>query len=60
MARKLSTPILGLEANRRQLTLFVLTVGFVGSLVGIERTVVLFIGEQEFGLTSKPSVVSFT
>jgi MFS family permease len=31
----------------------------VGSLVGLERTVVPLIGEQEFGLVSKTAIVSF-
>jgi MFS family permease len=32
---------------------------FVGGMVGLERTVVPLIGEQEFGLTSKTAIVSF-
>jgi MFS family permease len=54
-----STPVLGLRENWRQFALLVLTVGFVGSLVGLERTVVPLIGEKEFGLTSKTAIVSF-
>lgn len=50
---------LGLRENWQQFTLLVLTVGFVGSLVGLERTVVPLIGEMEFGLTSKTAIVSF-
>jgi MFS family permease len=51
--------VLGLRENWQQFTLLVLTVGFVGSLVGLERTVVPLIGEREFGLTSKTAIVSF-
>lgn len=50
---------LGLKENWQQFTLLILTVGFVGSLVGLERTVVPLIGEQEFGLASKTAIVSF-
>lgn len=51
--------VLGLRENWQQFALLALTVGFVGSLVGLERTVVPLIGEQEFGLTSKTAIVSF-
>ena len=50
---------LGIKENWQQFTLLLLTVGFVGSMVGLERTVVPLIGEQEFGLTSKTAIVSF-
>lgn len=51
--------VLGLKENWPQFTLLILTVAFVGSLVGLERTVVPLIGEQEFGLASKTAIVSF-
>jgi MFS family permease len=50
---------LGLRANVRQFTLLVLINAFVGAMVGLERTVVPLIGEQEFGLASKTAIVSF-
>jgi len=50
---------LGLWENLGQFSLLVLTVAFVGSLVGLETTVVPLIGEQEFGLASKTAIVSF-
>lgn len=50
---------LGLKENWQQFSLLVLTVAFVGSLVGLETTVVPLIGEQEFGLASKTAIVSF-
>ncbi len=52
-------PRLGLRANWEQFTLLVLINAFVGGMVGLERTVVPLIGEQEFGLTSKTAIVSF-
>lgn len=50
---------LGLRANWRQFTLLVLINGFVGALVGLERTVVPLIAEKDFGLVSKSLVLSF-
>ncbi len=50
---------LGLRENLPQFSLLVLITAFVGSMVGLERTVVPLIGEQEFGLTSKTAIVSF-
>ena len=59
MKPKHKTPILGLRENRQQFTLLLLTVGLVGFLVGLERTVVPLIGEPKFGLVSKTTIVSF-
>jgi MFS family permease len=50
---------LGLWENLGQFSLLVLINAFVGAMVGLERTVVPLIGEQEFGLTSKTAIVSF-
>jgi MFS family permease len=50
---------LGLRENIGQFSLLVLITAFVGSMVGLERTVVPLIGEQEFGLASKTAIVSF-
>lgn len=50
---------LGLRENLGQFSLLVLINMFVGSMVGLERTVVPLIGEQEFGLASKTAIVSF-
>ncbi|MGE0681323.1 MAG: MFS transporter [Candidatus Binatia bacterium] len=52
-------PRLGLRANWQQFTLLVLINAFVGGMVGLERTVVPLIGEQEFGLASKTAIISF-
>jgi MFS family permease len=50
---------LGLRENIGQFSLLVLVNAFVGAMVGLERTVVPLIGEQEFGLGSKTAIVSF-
>ncbi len=51
--------ILGLRANWQQFTLLVIVNAFVGAMVGLERTVVPLIAEQDFGLVSKTIVLSF-
>lgn len=53
------TPRLGLRANWEQFTLLVVVNMFVGGMIGLERTVVPLIGEQEFDLASKTAIVSF-
>jgi len=58
-ARTVPAIRLGLLANWRQFALLVLINAFVGGMVGLERTVVPLIGEQEFGLVSKTAIVSF-
>jgi MFS family permease len=50
---------LGLRANARQFTLLVVLNGFVGAMVGLERSVLPLVGESEFGLTSTSAVLSF-
>jgi MFS family permease len=50
---------LGLRANRGQFWLLVLVNAFVGAMVGLERTVLPLIGEQDFGLASKSAALSF-
>jgi MFS family permease len=50
---------LGLGANIGQFTLLVLINAFVGGMVGLERTVLPLIAEQEFGLASKSAILSF-
>jgi hypothetical protein len=53
------TTRLGLRENLGQFSLLVLINVFVGTMVGLERTVVPLIGEREFGLVSKTAIVSF-
>ncbi|MHC4488432.1 MAG: MFS transporter [Planctomycetota bacterium] len=59
MVKKQRDIVLGLSENLGQFSLLVLITGFVGSMVGLERTVVPLIGESEFGLTSKTAIGSF-
>jgi len=54
------TPLrLGLRENLGQFALLVVLNAFVGAMVGLERTVLPLLGEQEFGLSSKTAIVSF-
>lgn len=50
---------LGLRANWQQFALLVLVNAFVGGMVGLERSVLPLLAEQEFGLTSKAAALSF-
>jgi MFS family permease len=54
-----TAPRLGLRENLPQFSLLVGLNAFVGAMVGLERTVLPLIGEQEFGLTSKTAITSF-
>jgi MFS family permease len=54
-----AAPELGLRANWRQFWLLVLVNGFVGAIVGLERTVLPLLAEHEFGLASKSVALSF-
>ena len=55
----MKSPRLGLRENLGQFSLLVLLNAFVGAMVGLERTVLPLLGEQEFGLTSKTAITSF-
>jgi MFS family permease len=59
MNRGGSKPVLGLRANWTQFWLLVLVNAFVGAMVGLERTVVPLMAEQEFGLASRSAALSF-
>ncbi len=50
---------LGLRENLPQFTVLVVLNAFVGAMVGLERTVLPLLGEQEFGLASKTAITSF-
>lgn len=55
-----SAPItLGLRANLGQFLLLVLINGFVGAMVGLERTVIPLIAQRQFGVASASAVLSF-
>ncbi|HXH20307.1 MAG TPA: MFS transporter [Chitinophagales bacterium] len=56
---KLTTAQLGLKANWRQFTLLVIINGFVGAMLGIERTLVPELGRQVFHLEFTTAILSF-
>ena len=60
MSSSPSDPVeLGLGANWRQFWLLVLINAFVGAMVGLERTVLPLLAEDEFGLASRGVALSF-
>ena len=50
---------LGLRPNLNQFLILVLVNAFVGSMIGLEQTVVPLIGVNEFGIQSNALIVSF-
>ncbi len=52
-------PALGLRENVVQFSLLVLVNAFVGAMVGMERSILPSIAEQQFGLAAKTAVLSF-
>ena len=50
---------LGLRPNLNQFLILVLVNAFVGSMIGLEQTVVPLIGANEFGIQSNTLIVSF-
>src|SRR5438132_13465024 len=50
---------LGLRENLPQFGLLVFLNAFVGAMVGLERTVLPLLGEQEFWTSSKTAITSF-
>ena len=50
---------LGLRANAGQFALLVALNAFVGAMVGLERSVLPLVGEDDFGLASKTAILSF-
>jgi len=50
---------LGLRANARQFGLLVVLNGFVGAMVGLERSVLPIVGERDFHLDSHAAILSF-
>ncbi len=53
------TARLGLRANLAQFALLVLVNAFVGAMIGLERTILPAIAEQEFHLAATAAVLSF-
>lgn len=52
-------PALGIRANLGQFSLLVLVNAFVGAMVGMERSILPSIGEEEFLLAARTAVLSF-
>ena len=50
---------LGLRENLAQFSLLVAVTAFVGAMVGLERSTLPLVGEDDFGLGSSASVLSF-
>ncbi len=49
----------GLKENWKQFSLLVIINAFVGGMIGLERTVLPQLAEQEFGISSKTAIFSF-
>jgi MFS family permease len=56
---RLPEPRLGLRQNLPQFSLLILVNAFVGAMVGLERSVLPAIAEQEFHLAARAAVLSF-
>jgi MFS family permease len=54
-----AAPLLGLRANWRQFTLLVVVNAFVGAMVGLERSVLPLLAEEDFGIVSRTAILSF-
>lgn len=52
-------PRLGLRENAAQFALLVLINAFVGGMVGLERSILPALAEQEFGIASTTAILSF-
>jgi len=50
---------LGLKENWRQFTLLLIINGFVGGMIGLERSILPQIAEEEFGIAVKSAILSF-
>lgn len=50
---------LGLKENWRQFTLLVIVNAFVGGMVGLERSILPEIAQQDFGMVVKTAILSF-
>lgn len=59
MDRTTPPPVLGLRENASQFALLVLVNAFVGAMVGLERSILPAIAEQDFGLVARTAMLSF-
>ncbi|WP_051189790.1 MFS transporter [Daejeonella oryzae] len=50
---------LGLKENWKQFTILVIINGFVGGMIGLERTILPQLAEQEFAMLAKSAILSF-
>ena len=55
----MNRPVLGIRENLAQFSLLVLVNAFVGAMVGLERSILPSLAEEEFGLAAKTAVLSF-
>jgi MFS family permease len=55
----MQTVTLGLKENLKQFTLLVIINGFVGGMVGLERSILPQIAEKEFAIAAKTAILSF-
>ena len=55
----MNPPKIGIKENLLAFSLLVVINFFVGSMVGIERTVLPLLGEEQFGLVSTSAALSF-
>lgn len=53
------SPALGLRANLPQFSILVLVNAFVGGMVGIERSILPALAQDEFGLAERTAILSF-
>lgn len=54
-----ASAMLGLRHNRNQFILLVVVNAFVGAMIGLERSILPEIAEQEFQLAAKSAILSF-
>lgn len=55
----MNTVQLGLKENWKQFTLLVIVNAFVGGMVGLERSILPQVAEQEFAIAAKTAILSF-
>lgn len=59
MKRSAPSAVLGLKENFFQFSLLVIVNAFVGAMIGLERSILPALAEQEFHLVAKTAVLSF-
>ncbi len=59
MGTRENEPRLGLRENLCQFSLLVLVNAFVGAMIGLERSILPELAQQEFGLAAKTAILSF-